>query len=195
MGVAKTLWDLLDYRRVSENIVDTRDPGTGDHFAGPRPLRWRVGVSAALVLGAGILVIVVGSEFFRSLPSAPEPLPMPTVPAEPSATTPELKVLVHVVGAVEEPQRILLAREDFGSLDVVKVSHHGSRDQFEGLYQEIDATVGLIGVGEDNTYGHPTRRALDILASAGTMALRSDERGIITVSPGMNDQLAIWSQR
>ena len=195
MGVAKTLWDLLDYRRVSENIVDTHDPGTGDHFAGPRPLRWRVGVSAALVLGAGILVIVVGSEFFRSLPSAPEPLPMPTVPAEPSATTPELKVLVHVVGAVEEPQRILLAREDFGSLDVVKVSHHGSRDQFEGLYQEIDATVGLIGVGEDNTYGHPTRRALDILASAGTMALRSDERGIITVSPGMNDQLAIWSQR
>jgi len=95
----------------------------------------------------------------------------------------------------EEPQRILLAREDFGSLDVVKVSHHGSRDQFEGLYQEIDATVGLIGVGEDNTYGHPTRRALDILASAGTMALRSDERGIITVSPGMNGQLAIWSQR
>ncbi|MGA1446530.1 MAG: hypothetical protein ACO32G_02760, partial [Pontimonas sp.] len=65
MGVAKTLWDLLDYRRVSENIVDTRDPGTGDHFAGPRPLRWRVGVSAALILGAGILVIVVGSEFFR----------------------------------------------------------------------------------------------------------------------------------
>ncbi|MGA1563426.1 MAG: helix-hairpin-helix domain-containing protein, partial [Pontimonas sp.] len=103
MGVAKTLWDLLDYRRVSENIVDTRDPGTGDHFAGPRPLRWRVGVSAALILGAGILVIVVGSEFFRSLPSAPVPLPMPTVPAEPSATTPELKVLVHVVGAVEEP--------------------------------------------------------------------------------------------
>ncbi|MGA0847670.1 MAG: ComEC/Rec2 family competence protein, partial [Pontimonas sp.] len=95
----------------------------------------------------------------------------------------------------EEPQRILLAREDFGSLDVVKVSHHGSRDQFEGLYQEIDATVGLIGVGEDNTYGHPTRRALDILASAGTMALRSDERGIITVSPGVNGQLAIWSQR
>ncbi|MGA0210505.1 MAG: hypothetical protein ACO3I5_01330, partial [Pontimonas sp.] len=57
MGVAKTLWDLLDYRRVSENIVDTRDPGTGDHFAGPRPLRWRVGVSAALILGAGILAI------------------------------------------------------------------------------------------------------------------------------------------
>ena len=103
MGVARTLWDLLDYRRVSEDIVDTRDPGTGNHFAGPRPLRWKVGVSAALVLGAGVLVIVVGSEFLRSLPTGPEPLPMPSVPTEASAQTPELMVLVHVVGAVEEP--------------------------------------------------------------------------------------------
>lgn len=103
MGVARTLWDLLDYRRVSEDIVDTRDPGTGNHFAGPRPLRWKVGMSAALVLGAGVLVIVVGSEFLRSLPTGPEPLPMPSVPSEASAQTPELMVLVHVVGAVEEP--------------------------------------------------------------------------------------------
>ena len=95
----------------------------------------------------------------------------------------------------EEPQRILLAREDFGSFDVVKVSHHGSRDQFEGLYQDIDATVGLIGVGEDNTYGHPTQRALDILSLAGTVPLRSDEKGIITLSPGEKGQLLIWSQR
>ena len=103
MGVARTLWDLLDYRRVSEDIVDTRDPGTGNHFAGPRALRWKVGMSAALVLGAGVLVIVVGSEFLRSLPTGPEPLPMPSVPSEASAQTPELMVLVHVVGAVEEP--------------------------------------------------------------------------------------------
>jgi competence protein ComEC len=95
----------------------------------------------------------------------------------------------------EEPQRILLAREDFGSLDVVKVSHHGSRDQFAGLYQKIDATVGLIGVGEDNTYGHPTQSALDILSLAGTVPLRSDEKGIITLSPGEKGQLSIWSQR
>lgn len=103
MGVARTLWDLLDYRRVSEDVVDTRDPGTGNHFGGPRPLRWKVGVSAALVLGAGVFVIVVGSEFLRSLPTGPEPLPMPSVPTEASAQTPELMVLVHVVGAVEEP--------------------------------------------------------------------------------------------
>lgn len=108
MGVARTLWDLLDYRRVSEDIVDTRDPGTGNHFAGPRPLRWKVGMSAALVLGAGVLVIVVGSEFLRSLPTGPEPLPMPSVPSEASAQTPELMVLVHVVGAVEEPGMVSL---------------------------------------------------------------------------------------
>jgi competence protein ComEC len=95
----------------------------------------------------------------------------------------------------ESPRWLRPAQEDFGSLDVVKVSHHGSRDQFEGLYQEIDATVGLIGVGEDNTYGHPTQSALDMLSLAGTVPLRSDEKGIITLSPGEKGQLSIWSQR
>lgn len=54
-------------------------------------------------------------------------------------------------------------REDFAPVDVVKVSHHGSRDQFEGLYRVLSAEIGLIGVGEENTYGHPTRGALEIL--------------------------------
>lgn len=84
-------------------MVDTRDLGTGNHFAGSRPLRWKVGVSAALVLGAGILVIVVGSEFLRSLPTAPEPLPIPMASSDVSATNSQLMILVHVVGAVEEP--------------------------------------------------------------------------------------------
>jgi len=194
MGVAKTLWDLLDYRRVSKNIGDTRDPGTGDHFAGLRPLRWRVGVSAGSSLqwgGYRLRPVWPLSDSFAD----PGNDSSVSVVVEPKAPCTYCLSAVFLGDLGEEPQRILLAREDFGSLDVVKVSHHGSRDQFEGLYQEIDATVGLIGVGEDNTYGHPTRRAPDILASAGTMALRSDKRGIITVSPGMNGQLAIWSQR
>jgi competence protein ComEC len=95
----------------------------------------------------------------------------------------------------ERPQRILMGREKFGALDVVKVSHHGSRDQFEGLYRALSAEIGLIGVGDDNTYGHPTGGALDILQASGTMALRSDERGIITISPRAEGKLVIWSER
>lgn len=95
----------------------------------------------------------------------------------------------------EQPQRILMGRENFEEFDVVKVSHHGSRDQFEGLYRALSAQVGLIGVGEENTYGHPTKGALDILRESGTHPLRSDQRGIVTLSLSAEGQLMVWSER
>jgi len=95
----------------------------------------------------------------------------------------------------EQPQRILMGREKPGVRDVVKVSHHGSRDQFEGLYRALSADIGLMGVGEENTYGHPTNAALDILQASGTRALRSDERGLVTISPRAKGELVIWSER
>jgi len=69
---------------------------------------------------------------------------MPTVPAEPSATTPELKVLVHVVGAVEEPGVVSLpensrvhdalalaggAREDaeLGGVNLARIVYDGEQ--------------------------------------------------------------------
>ena len=95
----------------------------------------------------------------------------------------------------EQPQRILMGRENFGALDVVKVSHHGSRDQYNGLYRKVQAELGLIGVGEENTYGHPTRGALDILEASGTLPLRSDLQGIVTVSVNGDGRLVVWSER
>ena len=95
----------------------------------------------------------------------------------------------------EQPQRILMGRENFDELDVVKVSHHGSRDQYDGLYRAIQASVGLIGVGEENTYGHPTRGVMDILQASGTLPLRSDLEGIVTVSADAEGQLVVWSER
>ena len=95
----------------------------------------------------------------------------------------------------EKPQRIVMGREDFAPVDVVKVSHHGSRDQFDGLYRVLSAEIGLIGVGEENTYGHPTRGALKILEASGTTPLRSDERGIVTVSSTATGKLTVWSER
>lgn len=95
----------------------------------------------------------------------------------------------------EQPQRILMGRENFEALDVVKVSHHGSSDQYDGLYRAVQAQVGLIGVGEENTYGHPTRGALDILQASGTLPLRSDQEGIVTLSVDAEGRLVVWSER
>jgi hypothetical protein len=47
----------------------------------------------------------------------------------------------------------------------------------------------------ENTYGHPTRGALEILEASGTTPLRSDERGIVTVSSTATGKLTIWSER
>jgi competence protein ComEC len=82
-----------------------------------------------------------------------------------------------------------------GRVDVVKVAHHGSSDQSEELYRRLGAAVGLIGVGADNGYGHPTGRLLGLLGEAGTVAERTDEHGLILVSPGGEDgAVSVWTE-
>ena len=73
-----------------------------------------------------------------------------------------------------------LIESDFGSkLVVVKVAHHGSADQAPEFYEEIEADIALISVGQRNSYGHPTKRTLDLLARSGTKVMRTDEMGAI----------------
>ncbi|MDM7888384.1 ComEC/Rec2 family competence protein [Curtobacterium sp. RHCJP20] len=79
--------------------------------------------------------------------------------------------------------------------DVVKVAHHGSADQDPALYRQLAAPVGLIGVGADNTYGHPTAAALDALRAAGTTAFRTDEQGTVVVSRSADGALQVWTER
>jgi len=75
-------------------------------------------------------------------------------------------------------------------VDVVKVSHHGSADQFVGLYQTLGARVGA-----DNTYGHPTTRALDILRTSGTTVFRSDLHGMVALGRNPEGKLVVWSAK
>lgn len=103
MGVTKTLWEILDHQRQEPAILDSRDAGTSNHFAKTRPFRWKVGVRAALVLVAGVLVVVVGANFMRSLNPPPKPLPVAETSESPSAEPLENTVMVHVVGAVALP--------------------------------------------------------------------------------------------
>ncbi|WP_228266626.1 ComEC/Rec2 family competence protein [Ornithinimicrobium ciconiae] len=65
--------------------------------------------------------------------------------------------------------------------DVLKVAHHGSAAQDEALVTGVGATVALIGVGEDNTFGHPSRTVLSLLAETGTVVLRTDRDGTFAV--------------
>jgi competence protein ComEC len=92
-------------------------------------------------------------------------------------------------------QAMLLSLGGVTSSDVVKVSHHGSRDQHVDLYRRLRAPVSLIGVGADNEYGHPTTETLDALAGLGSTTLRSDLNGIVLVSRSMSGELRVWRER
>ncbi len=102
----------------------------------------------------------------------------------------------------ESSERALLGLEKLGSVDVVKVAHHGSSDQDPELYRELKAKVGLIGVGVENGYGHPTDSLLSTLHDAQTRAYRTDTNGLVLVSlePGSRSEhggaaLRVWTER
>jgi competence protein ComEC len=96
----------------------------------------------------------------------------------------------------EEPQaRMMAANRLLGVVDVLKVAHHGSADQNGRLYDRVRASVGIIGVGKDNSYGHPTDLLLAMLAKSGTMAARTDRDGMILVSPRLDGTVSVWTEK
>jgi competence protein ComEC len=65
---------------------------------------------------------------------------------------------------------------------VLKVSHHGSSDQYGELIEELKPDLSLISAGRNNSYGHPTKRTLTLLAATGSAIYRTDELGSIAVA-------------
>ncbi|MFZ7087796.1 ComEC/Rec2 family competence protein [Curtobacterium sp. RRHDQ10] len=102
------------------------------------------------------------------------------------------------LGDLGERSQALLVRSvaaaDLGPVDVVKVAHHGSADQDPALYRLVQARVGIVSVGADNNYGHPTASALEMLAAAGTTAVRTDLGGTTVLVAGPDDVL-VWQER
>jgi competence protein ComEC len=96
----------------------------------------------------------------------------------------------------EESQARLLGTGLLTHVDVVKVAHHGSADQSARVYERLRATVGLIGVGAGNDYGHPTAKLLGILSAVGTRPLRTDLDGLTLIAPGERPGDArVWTER
>jgi competence protein ComEC len=72
-----------------------------------------------------------------------------------------------------------------GSIDVLKVAHHGSDDAGLGpLLDRIRPRLAVISVGADNPYGHPTPRTLATLAAHRVPTLRTDRDGTIVIDVG-----------
>ncbi|MCX7848808.1 ComEC/Rec2 family competence protein [Thermus sp.] len=71
-----------------------------------------------------------------------------------------------------------------GPVEVLKVSHHGSRTgTAEALLQRARPAVALIGVGR-NPFGHPHPEVLERLAAHGVRVYRTDLAGAVRVRFG-----------
>lgn len=76
---------------------------------------------------------------------------------------------------------------DPGSVDVLKVAHHGSEDAgLDALLDRVSPRLAVISVGAENPYGHPAPATLAVLARHGVQALRTDRRGTIELDVDQN---------
>jgi len=84
-------------------------------------------------------------------------------------------------GASEHAHLLAGGAADELRADVVKVAHHGSRDEDPRLPHDVGATWALISVGADNGYGHPAADTIAAYVRSGSRVLRTDETGSIAL--------------
>lgn len=126
----------------------------------------------------------------------------PNIGASPQ-TTNDSSVIIYVSCAEmdalflgdlgEQSQQELVRLATLPVVDVVKVSHHGSADQLPELYERINATFGIISVGRENRYGHPTSTLLNVLSRLGTVALRTDRSGSLAIARDSKGKWQLWN--
>lgn len=128
--------------------------------------------------------------------------PAPLSPDAPPPANPNERAAVTVVdagplrmlasGDAESPQLASLA---LPSVDLLKVSHHGSADPGLGqLLARLRPRLALIGVGADNRFGHPVPQVLADLQAAGVQTFRTDRDGEIVVRPAADGGAAVFTR-
>ena len=95
---------------------------------------------------------------------------------------------VLALGDLGEPGQQRLLRNSWPKLWtlrdkplVLKVAHHGSKDQSYQLHKLIQPDAAIFSVGQGNDYGHPSPKTLSMLYGLGAKVLRSDSQGPISI--------------
>lgn len=71
--------------------------------------------------------------------------------------------------------------------DILKVAHHGSKtSSTAGFLKCVSPKIALIGVGKDNTFGHPNSGVLSRLEDINAKIYRTDKLGEITITISKN---------
>lgn len=93
-----------------------------------------------------------------------------------------------LTGDIESAAQAALT-ESVGSVEVLKVPHHGSATSRASFFAGTAPEVAVISVGEGNPYGHPAEATLRALARVGSAIYRTDIHGRVLVS---SDGRRVW---
>lgn len=79
-------------------------------------------------------------------------------------------------------KEILSTNEDI-SADIIKVGHHGSSTSTtKDFLNKVNPSIGVISVGEDNTYNHPNDDTINHLNENKVTIYRTDKDGTVILS-------------
>lgn len=103
-------------------------------------------------------------------------------------------LLTGDIGAAAESS--MLRRGVACDIDVLKVAHHGSAGSSTGEFLDaFKPEIGIVSVGEKNSYGHPSPLALARLESRGIAVARTDQLGTLRVATnGRRIKVEHWGE-
>ena len=93
---------------------------------------------------------------------------------------------------IAEEKIISYVKEDELKSTIIKVAHHGSKtSSTEKFIEKVKPKIALIGVGENNTFGHPSNITIETLEKAGTKIYRTDKMGEIILQINKKGRIKI----
>lgn len=90
---------------------------------------------------------------------------------------------VLFTGDIEREVEQLVADKVSNSIEIIKVPHHGSNtSSTENFLNLLQPKVGIISVGRNNFYNHPSAEVLTSYNEINSKIYRTDEDGLIKIS-------------
>ncbi len=87
-----------------------------------------------------------------------------------------------------EEQAAILQSGRVKRVDILKVSHHGSRNQYLPLLDALVPRIALISVGRGNMYGHPSPVLIKALSQRHIRTFRTDFDGAIAIDAQLHER-------
>ena len=96
------------------------------------------------------------------------------------------------IEALAEKQIVARYKSEELKSNILKVAHHGSKTSSTNEFiNKVKPQISIIGVGENNKFGHPNMQTLQTLQSYGSKIYRTDITGEIIIKVNKKGKVRI----